>query len=311
MAISARAIVRIIIAAVLIGAIAWRVDFGEVAALIGSVSVAPMALAVALSLVQVGLTSLRWHVVLKALGVSLPIAANIRANIVSILANSLILNVVAGMVTRSVYLRDRGQPVRHAFTSTVVERGLVLALLLALAAVGLAYLDLNFAPDTASLARWGAVVVAIGAAALLMVRASRLWWRDRAGAVEAEIGRAVRDAWRVVLDIRAMSIAAALTFASQAAMIGLGIAVALALRVDIPIVSLAAILPVIAIIAAIPISIAGFGVREYGAAVLLGALGVPFAQAALVGFLIGVFSLIGTALAGALALATWRRERAG
>lgn len=309
MPLAPRTLIRIVIAAVLLGAVAWRLDFREVGDRLAAVQAVPLALALAFALVQVALTSIRWHVVLGALGVSLPLAANIRANIVSIFANALVLNVVAGAVTRAVYLRDRGQPIRHAVTSTLVERALVLVVLASLTGIGLARLDLNFSPDTARLARWGLAALAVAATALLLVRLARLKWRDRAAQAEAEIGRALRDALGVARDLRALLVATALTVASQAALIGLGIAVARALRLDVPAADLVAILPIVALVAAIPISIAGFGVREYGAAVLLGALGVPFVEAALVGFLIGIVSLAGTGMAGALALAAWRRDR--
>jgi glycosyltransferase 2 family protein len=309
MTVSPRTIIRILIAAVLVGAIVWRIDFSEVADRLGAVALWPMVLAVALALAQVALTALRWHVVLGALGVSLALAANVRAHIVSIFANSLILNVVAGIVTRAVYLRERGQPMRHAFTSSIIERALVMALLVLLTGIGLARLELKFTADTAELARWGLAALAAAALALVVLRVSRLWWRDRARFAEAEVGRAMRDALGVARNVRALSIAAALTLASQAALIGLGVAVARALGVDVSLVDLVTILPIIALVAAIPISIAGFGIREYGAAVLLGALGVPLAQAALVGFLIGVASLVGTGIAGTVALVLRRRDR--
>src|SRR5215472_15674665 len=103
-------------------------------------------LCLALGTAQVFIASWRWHLMLRAVGVHLRLATTVKVNVVSLLANTLMINVVGGALTRIYLLKQMSVPSAPVLSTTALEKLLATAVLAALSIVGLIVLHPHVAP---------------------------------------------------------------------------------------------------------------------------------------------------------------------
>lgn len=227
------------------------------------------------------LSFVRFRYSFRALGIAVPAGQAARAFVLGHLGNQLIFSVVGQAVGRSAVLAGAGvSPSAITFLS-FLERMIALGSLLLFALAGGAYtlgrivFDVEggggyFAYFVLSLI---AVVLVYGLANLRQLR--RLF---------AQLSGQL--AWPVLAGCFFISVIA------HCAMLGAFYAQFSAYGEPVPTVAALAALSVVMFLAALPISFAGWGIRELSAAHVLGALGVPAAVGAAVGVAIGLLSLI-------------------
>lgn len=227
------------------------------------------------------LSFVRFRYSFRALGIAVPAGQAVRAFVLGHLGNQLIFSVVGQAVGRSAVLAGAGvSPSAITFLS-FLERMIALGSLLLFALVGGAYtlgrivFDVEggggyFAYFVLSLI---AVVLVYGLANLRQLR--RLF---------AQLSGQL--AWPVLAGCFFISVIA------HCAMLGAFYAQFSAYGEPVSTVAALAALSVVMFLAALPISFAGWGIRELSAAHVLGALGVPAAVGAAVGVAIGLLSLV-------------------
>ncbi|MBB4015693.1 MULTISPECIES: lysylphosphatidylglycerol synthase transmembrane domain-containing protein [Chelatococcus] len=227
------------------------------------------------------LSFVRFRYSFKALGIRVPVGQAARAFVLGHLGNQLIFSVVGQAVGRSAVLAGAGvSPSAITFLS-FLERMIALGSLLLFALAGGAYTLGRIVFDVEGGGGYFAYFVLSLIAVVLLYGFANLRQLRR---LFAQLSGQL--AWSVLAGCFFISVIA------HCAMLGAFYAQFSAYGEPVPTVAALAALSVVMFLAALPISFAGWGIRELSAAHVLGALGVPAAVGAAVGVAIGLLSLV-------------------
>jgi uncharacterized membrane protein YbhN (UPF0104 family) len=271
-------------------------------------TLSPLAFIAAVALLgsQTFICGLRWQLVLRALGARLTLLKTTAVFAIGQFFGLALPGAVGGDVVRMWATRRAGLPLATAVNSVILERGTtVLALVLITTASE--PLLARYVPAS-SLWLFPALAVAgiVGIAVLMILDRlprSLLEWRLIKGlALLAGDTRKLYLAPGRIGPVMAVSIVAH---------IGLGLtAYALAYGMHVPISAFNAVIlfmPAV-LVATLPISVAGWGVREGAMVALYGFVGVPAEQAVAVSILYGLVSTLISLPGGLIWLAERRRS---
>ena len=282
----------------LLAGLAWWLDLGTVVSRLAQMRFGWVLLAVAISVVQVAVLAWRWRFTAGCLGVDLSYTAAWREYYLSIFLNQVMPGGVVGDVSRAwrqarVQTRQR-EPAGPAVRAVIFERLSAQAVMTAVAVVSLLALPVTVNRGS-RLVLFGA-----GAVAVLIVLAMVVWMRRQSSA-QSLVGQVLAD-----LDAAHLSgpvFAAQLV--SAAIVVGTYLATYLtaarAVGMDTPLPVLLPLVAPVLMSMLIPVTVAGWGLREGAAAVLWGAVGLTAADGVLVSVAYGLLVLIGS-LPGALFL---------
>ncbi|MCC7546711.1 MAG: flippase-like domain-containing protein [Burkholderiales bacterium] len=286
---------------VLFALVVFHTEPGRLAARLSGIQGRWLALALAMSIAANMASAMRWSAIARALALHAP-----ARRLLFMYARGITLNVLlpgatlSGDVLRSVELSALGNPLPRSALSVFLDRlsGLWVLCGLSLAATAAALL-LHQLPAGGA-AGWYALALAAALVAPLLpwpVPAHAKAQPLPFAALKRAIGRMLgplHSARTVLLGSVASSLLVQLLSAiafwacAEAVHIGLGLAAVTAAAAPI------------FVMAALPIGIAGFGVREAAAAATLGVLGVPADQAVAAAVLYGACAVIQGLLAAPL-----------
>jgi glycosyltransferase 2 family protein len=291
------------VSAGLVGFLLWQVGFGEVWLRLARIPAWVIAAFVVLLWIQVWIGAVRWGTVAAAIGAPIDARAANRASFAGFFFSQVLPSAYGGDVYRVYATASAGTKIGNALASVLLDRLLGLAGLVLMMLAGLPWL-IAIVP-----AGWlqgiGLVVllVVLGAAAAAVL--------GRYGAVQTKgssLRAVVADAWSawqaVCTRPRALATAVALAvlvwalslISTWLLVVGLGLALS-PLHVFL-------LVPPVRLAMAVPVSIAGWGVREGGFIAMLGLVGVPAQDALALGFATGVL----TALASLPGAVLWQRS---
>ena len=275
-----------------------RADLGHAKELLDRLSLPLLTAGLAALLATSPFSALRWHIVLAAETTSPGPWTLLKIVLVGLFFNQVLPSGVGGDAVRAWRCHRLGIGAAAAIRSLVLDRVSGYLVTIVLFAAGLPVL-LHVLPDARQ--RYG-VVVLLGAALCGLVALFLVDYLPRRllhFRLVAELAALSREGRR--LFARPARSAAVISLA--AATIGLSILgfmlVAKSLGVDLPFLSWVAILPPITLIQLVPISLAGWGVRELGFVVVLAGFGIP-ADAALAASVLCGLCLIAVGLPGGL-----------
>jgi glycosyltransferase 2 family protein len=299
-------------AAISVALIVWLVDRVELRPVLDRLAriTTPAAL-VTLGLVaaQIVLVMGRWYLVARIIGATLRPLATARFVLIGLFFSQTLPSTVGGDAVRVWLLTREGMSLGKGVNVVLCDRMLALTTLLAL--IGLT-LPLLFARVADGPARSGValvvVVAALGLALFLALRERLDPWLARWRMVRPLAGLA-RD-FHMLFRAPRGSVA---TFGLAAAVHLLNITIiwvlAVGLGIDVGWIDCLVLFPPVVIAMVLPISIAGWGVREGVMIVAFGFVGVAPADALALSAAFGVSQMVG-GLPGALLWLQGRRERA-
>ncbi|MES1925504.1 lysylphosphatidylglycerol synthase transmembrane domain-containing protein [Salinisphaera sp. T31B1] len=289
---------------VLLGFIAWRLDLQAVRSEFADLEFAWLAAALALTVPQVVISAWRWRLTARRIGLELRLSEAIREYYLATFLNQLLPGGVLGDAARA-WRHGRDQPeAGDAWHAVVIERvsgqlSLALVALIALAcAPGLRIALFDRVPDLAELT-W--VLIAVIAALL----ATLAWYYRPAHG--SRLRRFVGHARDNLLCTR---IGLAQLFSSLlvvASYIAVFVLAGRALDIDTPLAELWVLVPPVLLAMALPLSVAGWGLREGAAALVWMLAGLPPSQGVAISLAYGLIVLV-SSLPGAMVLAA-RRPR--
>ncbi len=245
----------------------------------------------------------RWYYLLEGAGLPRPLPAVIRAYLMGAFANSFLPTAFGGDLARALLLAKPGPPLVRALLSVVVDRFLALWCLIVIA-----WLSLAIRPGTipTSLALTLLAVTAAGllASALLILLGMR-GGSSLARRLPERVVEWARET-RATLHLyrrrpRTLVIGFGLGLIFQGLTVTSLWLVAKAIDIDAPITLLAVVTPLVLVVTLIPISIAGFGLREGGMVVFLATADYSTTEATLLS-LMSVVALVAASLPGAVAI---------
>jgi glycosyltransferase 2 family protein len=245
--------------------------------------------------------AVRWWVLLDAAGLKAARGRTARVYWIGTFANNFLPSGFGGDLVRAWLIAPRGKLLARAFVSVVTDRATALACGLLLGWLGVA---IDGDVPGALVGLLGAVTgAALVAAVLVLVAAER---RGLEGFVPAPVRPWLAEAYTTlrlyVRDPVMQAKALGLGLAFQAIMVCAVWSMSEALGLDLGFGLLAVVLPLVLIATVLPISVAGFGVREGAFVALLSDVGVSSAEATLLS-LMSVTALAIASLPGAFAMA--------
>ncbi len=212
------------------------------------------------------------------------------------LAGTFFFQVIGQTIARSAVLSRAGVAVPATITITGYERLVAAGVSFLLAIAGAAFL---FGKITIDLVGGGAELLTILLGIILVaISGAAFAW-----------GEAAAPLLRSALSLRSLRCGARaflLSLGIQSTTMAAYAAAALALDKSIPLDSLLAATTLVMLAASVPISFAGWGLREISAVYALGHIGLPNAAALVVALLIGLASILTTA--GIAIVTAWRRD---
>lgn len=269
-----RAAVSVLLVVVLV----WKIPLAEVGGALQHVPLTGVLLGVLVTAAQVVTGTLRWKRMLALAGEDQPLSALLSDVLIASAYNLVLPSSVGGDVIRALRCAKRLSNPHAAWSTTLFERMIGLPTLAVVAAPGIALVP-GGAPLVLPTLAFAIVTVLVLLFVDAPVAALARFLTARAPAAAAVTEGIVRDL-RGPLGTPAARLEA---FAWSLAYQALGISILAACVVPLLdrqlLLAIYAGLPIIVVASMIPISIAGFGVRESLFVVVLGRLGVPEATA--------------------------------
>ena len=298
--------VRIAVSVGLLAIVAASIDWGTVSEGLADASWGLFVAAIGIYFAGFAIASVRWHALLEAADVPVTQRASLRAYLIGMFANNLLPSGYGGDAVRAWVVSGTGKPLARSLTSVIADRVSALLCLLAIAWIACVF-KADEIPGTVVLLLGisTALLGAVGVVALVIARrrglgrflpdAVRPWASEVAGVIRAYEG-----------DRRLIALVLALGIAYQAVVLTGFWLIAEALGLGLDPAVLAIVVPPALIVALLPISVAGFGVREGAFVVLLGEFGVSAADATLLS-LLAVAAVAIASAPGGVAIATGGR----
>lgn len=274
-----------------------RVDLGAVLARVAALPPALVVLAFLCLLVQVPMAGWRWWRLAGMLGYRLPLSRVMAFLHVGLFFNQVLPSGVGGDAFRIWLLRRRQVPLAGAVICVLLDRLMGVAALVLLVALGLPALWSLGIDPVARLSVGGLVAAGLAGYAVLLLLGHGRW--------------AGLDGWATLRPVLAVARAARTLMTPAvggvvAVSVGLHFLTVLAvwllaggLGLQTGLMSLAALVPPVFLLLALPISLAGWGVREGALVVALGFLGVAEADALALALMLG-FGMLAASLPGGL-----------
>lgn len=259
-----------------------------------------VALGLGISLLQIVVLAWRWRFTASRLGIELSMRVAVAEYYLSVLLNQLLPGGVSGDVSRA-WRHARaeartGPPVR----AVVLERASAQIVMTIVAIVSL--LTLPLASGPARMAAAGLVIVAVVALAMVPSIALR---RPASATVESPSslapGSSPSLAGRVWSDTRRALLGRALPFQFSSAVlvvgsyVGVYLVAARAVGVETPFVRLLPLAAPVLMTMLIPVTVAGWGIREGAAALLWGAVGLTPEDGVAISVAYGLLVLVSSA----------------
>ncbi|EWY39305.1 hypothetical protein N825_08015 [Skermanella stibiiresistens SB22] len=291
----ATAALRIGISALLLWLLARQADMASMTGRLAEADPRWLAAAFALTAAQVVLISWRWAIIMAGLNAAIGTALALRINLASFFLGQALPVSVAGDVWRVWQIRALGHGLGIGVRGVLMDRvTAMIGLVLVVLASGPALLARM--PDPTM--RWTvAAGLGVGLAVLAAVLATGLVSSRFKGV--AEFGRAARGL--LAHPLTAVPIIGVSAMVHLLAGLTLWL-IAMGLNIPVGLVDCLVLTPPIVLVAGMPLSIAGWGLREGAMVAVFGLVGVPVDGALLMSVLFGLLLLL-VSLPGGLFLA--------
>lgn len=279
--------VRFAITAVLLWYVFSKADFAALRTRILDFSPAALLLAAVVLSVQVLAAAARWRVVIRTIHGPIRFGTVLQLVFIGMFFNQTLPSAIGGDALRVWHIYRHGLPLRAAFNSVLLDRIIAMAALLVLMAASLPWLFRLI--DTATVRLAVVAAIALMATGLLVLYGVKYLpaflsrWR---------LVRAVRnlsaDLHTIVVSPRSAFQVLTLSLLLHG-MTSLAVfLIARGLALDIGVLTCLVLVPPVILLTILPISMAGWGVRELGMISALGYAGVASADALLISITLGV-----------------------
>ncbi len=278
------------------------VEFDQLVGALRNVDVGGLAAAWAMLAALWFTQAYRWRVITRALSQPLAYRDAVLAVIVGQFFNQSLPSTVGGDVMRVWRAQRAGMTFGGAVNSVLIDRGVALVALLLLVAISLPVAQARIADPVARAGLW--LVIGLGAGGLgLALSMDRLplpapLARLRPVAAVAALARDVR---RVFFAPATISVVLAVSMVSHLVVVASVLMIARALAIPVGFLDCLILVPPVLMVAAVPISVAGWGLREGAMVTAFAFVGVAAPQALALSLLLGLVLL----LVGAVGAPVW------
>lgn len=298
---------KIAVSIVLLVIVSRSIDLDGVASILAQIPASTVAAAVTLIAIQTCVQGLRWWLVTSALAVPMRFARAVRLTFVGVFFNQVLPTSVGGDAVRIWHVHRGGVGIQMAIKSVFLERVCGVLGLCVLVPIGLMYLGDRIGNPSLRLGLMAVLPLGLLAVAVLasfdLIPSGFRQWRPL-----GELARLGADARRLFLAPAAIVPVILLSMVGHTLSAQVVYVLAAGLHLDLSVWDCLAIVPSVLLATLIPISFAGWGLREGAMIVMLGYLGTGADTALAVSLVFGVV-LILAALPGCLFWLLWREPR--
>ncbi len=291
-------LLRVSVSIGLLLGVAWWVDLDTVGMRLAGMRPGWVLLAVAISVAQVAVLAWRWRFTARRVGVDLSFGSAWREYYLSIFLNQVLPGGVLGDVSRAwrqagaqTRLEEPGGP---AVRAVIFERLSAQVVMTTVAVVSLLALPLTVDVGSRLAMLWA------GAGVVIIVVATLAWFR-RQSSPQLLSGRVLADLRSAHLSGPAFAVQLASAIIVVGTYLATYVAAARAVGVETPLPVLLPLVAPVLMTMLIPVTVAGWGLREGAAAALWAAVGLTASDGVVVSVAYGLLVLIGS-LPGALFL---------
>ncbi len=273
-----------------------RVDLAEARDRVLQVAPEMLALSFLGLAIQVVICCFRWRAVLRPMGTDIPFWAAFRLFFIGGFFNQVLPSAVGGDAVRMYLAYRRGLTLGSAINSVMLERVATLSGLLMVMAVILPVFLSRVGVEAGG---WAipVVLVSLFAVVLLIVALSlldRLPESFRRWRLVRGLALLAGDTRKVFRSPVAAAKAIAWSALGHVNLAFIVFILAVGLQLEVTLIDCLALFPPVLLLMAVPVSIAGWGVREGGMVVAFGFVGVPAEAALVLSLLFGLIVLIGS-----------------
>ena len=267
-----------------------KIDLGEAKERLVDVDPSLLAAAVGVILFQICIGGLRWQAVLKAIGTSLSVLKSIQLFYIGAFFNQILPSSVGGDAVRIYKVYREGIGLRGSVNGVLLERAVTVVALVVLVDLTQPWFMPRVDEATMKLILPGIVLVTLAAVAGLgfLMMLDRLPEGLRRWRVVRGLGNLGIDARRVFLSLNNLVPVLALGIITHVNISFCVFLLAMGLNLDVTWLDCLVLVPPVLLVTTLPISIAGWGVRETAMVAAFGLIGVPQGGAAVLGFLLGL-----------------------
>lgn len=292
---------KLLITAVLITYLMRKIGIAPVLHQIRTIDPMSAALAMMIVLTQLALMSMRWQLVNQLVGARMRLRQVVRLTFVGQFFSQVLPSATGGDAVRAWLASREGVPIGRAVTGILCDRAAALAALMLIISCTLYFLPAvvpERLPSTSLLRTLDLIGLSALAALLIFgARISRLLMRYR---VTASIGNLMHDLRKVLFSQASSAVIMALSITIQVLQVMAIYMCARGMRIHLDFSTALLLIPTIMLVAMIPISFAGWGVRE-GAMILgLGLVGIAQPDALAVSVTFGLLHVMAGLPGGAL-----------
>ena len=290
---------KVLVSVSLIAYLLNNINLSEAATRAKALSVPTCIAAILLLCAYVTVAAARWFVVLRALNCNPRLLEATRITFIGAFFNQFLPATVGGDAVRIWEACRGGLGVAPAIHSVILDRAGYLLSLSLLAAAGIGAWDQGRLPPGTAAAFW-----IIFAAVLGLVLALTALDRLPVGLLPAAFRRgAVRlssDSRLLFASPKSLSAVLLSGLANQALLVAVVCVLASGLGLRVAWTDFLALLPAIVLVSSLPISVAGWGVREYAMVTGLAYAGVPAASALVLSLALALFYAVASIPGGVL-----------
>jgi len=298
--------IKFLVSAGLIGYLLARIGVGNALERASAIPATSLFGAFCLLLLQAVLGGLRWRFVVIALGARLAAVKAILITFVSLFFNQFLPASIGADIVRVWQANRAGLSVPTAVTSVILERFGNLLCVIAMTLAAIPVWTKHFYGGTARSAFLiiGVVAVVLLIAMMYLDRLPAAW---RRWGVVRWLAKLAHDSRSLFLHPFYASMFCATAIAGQLALVTAALLLAEGLGLNLRLVDFLATIPAVALVSSLPISVAGWGVREFAMVSAFGMLSVP-AESALALSLVLALAGVAVSLPGGLVWLSLRHD---
>jgi len=296
------------------GALIWLllgdVDLAAAQVRILQVHPAMLGAAGATFLAYYGISGLRWRSVLRSVGAAFPAVVALQLMYICVFFYQTLPASVGGDAVRTYLAYRHGVPLRCAVNGVMLEKVAVFVALVLLVALSLPFFPLRLDASAAWMVpAVAALLVASACGVGFLAILDRIPDSYRRWAVVRALASLAADTRVLFFSPRRASAAIGWSLGGHALLTLALFMLARGLAIDVTLAECFALFLPVVLLAALPISIAGWGVREGGMVYAFGLIGVPAADALVLSVLFGLVDMILSLPGGAVWIAGGGRAK--
>lgn len=272
------------------------VNFPAIQARLGQINFVWIAAAIAATLLQIAVAALRWREIANACGAHLPVNSALRFNLIGAFFNQTLPSTIGGDGARLWLLQRHGTSWQAATYSVLVDRAVGLIVLAVIVVVSLPW-SLRLIDNEHGRVALAALDLAALAGSIAFLVFGRLTWQWIQDIWPARhLHGCAKLADRVMFDARTGPRILLLSILNHLMSVVIAFCVSLAIAAPVSFAQMLLLIPPISLITLLPISIAGWGVREQSMQAAFSYAGLSAADGVTISLLFGaVYFLVGAA----------------